>query len=130
VSDVETVKELINTLVPFLVLGRRVLVLLLGRGGVSTTVLLLLGREGLVLLGLLTVLVLALTLAILVLTLAVLSSHSSGEHSESGDRELHCGGSTLTISIESSKASMAERTEFIVFVGTLKCLEWLLVDWS
>jgi hypothetical protein len=81
-AEVETIEEAVNTLVPFLVLGRRVLVGLSSWSGVSTIVLLL-RRECLVLLGLLGL------LAILLLRLAVLSGNSGGQDGDGGDRELH-----------------------------------------
>jgi hypothetical protein len=86
---VETIEEAVNTLVPFLVLGRRVLVGLSSWSGVSTV--LLLSRECLVLLRrLLEPLGL---LAILLLRLAVLSGNSGGQDGDGGDREFHFDGS-------------------------------------
>jgi hypothetical protein len=83
-AEVETIEEAVNTLVPFLVLGRRVLVGLSSWSGVSTV--LLLRRECLVLLGGLVVLLGLLgLLAVLLLRLAVLSGNSGGQDGDGGD---------------------------------------------
>lgn len=117
---VEPIEEAVNTLVPFLVLGRRVLVGLRSWSGVSTV--LLLSRECLVLLGrLLGPLGL---LAILLLRLAVLSGNSGGQDGDGGDRELHFDGSIRELVTSHRGCSTTERT-VCWFVKTLKAVGML-----
>lgn len=131
-AEVEAIEQAVNTLVPFLVLGRRVLVGL-GRWNRVSTVLLL-TRECLVLLGrLLALLAILLAillgrllgpLAILLLRLAVLSGNSGGQDGDGGDRELHFGGSIRELVTSHRGCSTAECT-VCWFVKTLKVVGML-----